>query len=414
MVRGLRPALTGRTLSRIEVRDPTLVQGCSATSLSRRGRGATVAGVVRRGKWVVLELADDRGIIVIQPRMTGGFWLVEPERPEHIRLAFHVEKPRATVWYCDIRRLGKISYFASADEAAEAFARSHGPDAAGDRPRPARRATGADRARHQADPDGPESPRGDRQHLRRRSASSRPHPPRASGRQALKEGGRPAAPGDRRGADDGHRAWRARASTRAIARCSASKAASWPRIPSMTAKTSPAGRANGRSSRPRSPDSSAGRLITALGARCGGDAIARKPSRSRFQPKPIAAARGAGGDPAPPDRTRLAIARAIRLAVKNGLAVAPREEWDHLLWAKFDGNIFEITDTIAYYDEDDDELVINRLAPGLGGHEGNISRPTNGRAISPRRSPDHIVRHEIGHALHYRRLTVCRTGRYLV
>ena len=129
MVRGLRPALTGRTLTRIEVRDPTLVQGCSATSLSRRGRGATVAGVVRRGKWVVLELADDRGIIVIQPRMTGGFWLVDPDRPEHIRLAFHVDKPRATVWYCDHRRLGKIYYFASAHEAAAAFARSHGPDA---------------------------------------------------------------------------------------------------------------------------------------------------------------------------------------------------------------------------------------------------------------------------------------------
>ncbi|MGP0068811.1 MAG: bifunctional DNA-formamidopyrimidine glycosylase/DNA-(apurinic or apyrimidinic site) lyase [Isosphaeraceae bacterium] len=129
MVRGLRPALTGRTLSRIEVRDPTLIQGCSATSLSRRGRGATVALVVRRGKWVVLELADHRGIIVIQPRMTGGFWLIEPQRPDHIRLAFHVEKPRATIWYCDTRRLGKIYYFAGADEAAVAFARSHGPDA---------------------------------------------------------------------------------------------------------------------------------------------------------------------------------------------------------------------------------------------------------------------------------------------
>ncbi|MGP0068810.1 MAG: hypothetical protein ACLQGP_35075 [Isosphaeraceae bacterium] len=61
----------------------------------------------------------------------------------------------------------------------------------------------------------------------------------------------------------------------------------------------------------------------------------------------------------PPDRTRLAIARAIRLSVKNGLSVAPEEEWDQLLWAKFDGNVFEINETIAYYDEDDDELVIN-------------------------------------------------------
>ena len=51
------------------------------------------------------------------------------------------------------------------------------------------------------------------------------------------------------------------------------------------------------------------------------------------------------------------------MAVKNGLAVAPREEWDYLLWAKFNGDIFEINDTIAYYDEDDDELVINDSHP---------------------------------------------------
>src|SRR4051812_14597099 len=111
MVRGLRPALTGLALRRLEVLDPSLVQGCSASSLSRRGRGATVARVTRRGKWVVIELAGDRGIIVIQPRMTGGFWLVNPRRPDHIRLAFHVEKPQATIWYCDTRRLGKICWF---------------------------------------------------------------------------------------------------------------------------------------------------------------------------------------------------------------------------------------------------------------------------------------------------------------
>ena len=111
------------------MRDPSLVQGCSAAELSRRGRGATVSRITRRGKWVVLELAGHRGIIVIQPRMTGGFWLVEPQRPEHIRLAFHVEKPRATIWYCDTRRLGKICWYADTKAAAQAFARSHGPDA---------------------------------------------------------------------------------------------------------------------------------------------------------------------------------------------------------------------------------------------------------------------------------------------
>ena len=83
----------------------------------------------RRGKWVVVTLAGHRGIIVIQPRMTGGFWLREPDRPDHIRLVFHVDKPGAMVWYCDTRRLGRIGWYQDAAEAAVAFAGSHGPDA---------------------------------------------------------------------------------------------------------------------------------------------------------------------------------------------------------------------------------------------------------------------------------------------
>jgi len=129
MVRGLRPALEGRRLRLLEILDPTLVQGCSASELARHGRGATVGQVGRRGKWVVVTLAGHRGIIVIQPRMTGGFWLLEPERPDHIRLVFHVDKPRAMVWYCDTRRLGKIGWYPGDQDAARAFARSHGPDA---------------------------------------------------------------------------------------------------------------------------------------------------------------------------------------------------------------------------------------------------------------------------------------------
>ena len=129
MVRGLRPAMTGRSLHRIEVLDSSLLQGCSARGLARVGRGATVSSVGRKGKWVVVTLADDRGIIVIQPRMTGGFWLKKPERASHIRLVFHLDEPRAMVWYCDTRRLGRIRWYATAEEAAEGFRRSHGPDA---------------------------------------------------------------------------------------------------------------------------------------------------------------------------------------------------------------------------------------------------------------------------------------------
>jgi formamidopyrimidine-DNA glycosylase len=129
MVRGLWPALQGRVVERIEVHDPFLIQGCEAAEFERRARKIAVAEVARRGKWVVITLADHRGLIVIQPRMTGGFWLVKPPRPEHIRLTFRLAKPPAMVWYCDTRRLGKIHWFADPEEAARAFARAHGPDA---------------------------------------------------------------------------------------------------------------------------------------------------------------------------------------------------------------------------------------------------------------------------------------------
>src|SRR5438045_3391163 len=83
MVRGLRPALEGRLVERIEVHDPFLIQGCEAAEFERRGRKVVVAEVTRRGKWVVILLADHRGLIVIQPRMTGGFWLIKPPRTDH-------------------------------------------------------------------------------------------------------------------------------------------------------------------------------------------------------------------------------------------------------------------------------------------------------------------------------------------
>ena len=129
MVRGLRPALEGARIRSVGVLDPKMLHGTDAEGLMRRGKGAVVASVGRRGKWVVIALGARRGIIVIQPRMTGGFWLVAPERPEHVRLTFALDGPHPSVWFCDARRLGKIGWFAGPDAAEAAFAHSHGPDA---------------------------------------------------------------------------------------------------------------------------------------------------------------------------------------------------------------------------------------------------------------------------------------------
>ncbi len=123
MVRGLRPALVGPDARSADGPRPVLAPGVHGRGVRAPGRGARVSsGSTRRGKWVVIALGGDRGIIVIQPRMTGGFWLVPPDRPDHVRLTFHLDGPDATVWFCDTRRLGKIAWYPDPDAAEAAFA----------------------------------------------------------------------------------------------------------------------------------------------------------------------------------------------------------------------------------------------------------------------------------------------------
>ena len=129
MVRGLRPAMAGLRILGVEMHDPFLLQGVSVEEFESRVGGSTVDRISRRGKWVVIILSGHRGSIVIQPRMTGGFWLVTPDRPDHVRLTFRMDAPGRTVWFCDNRRLGKVAWYADDTDAEAAFQRSQGPDA---------------------------------------------------------------------------------------------------------------------------------------------------------------------------------------------------------------------------------------------------------------------------------------------
>lgn len=128
MVRGLRRLLPG-VLDRLEVVDPLPLVGISAGDLEGRASGSRVISVERRGKWVVIALEPPRGLIVIQPRMTGGFRTWESDPLDHVRLIFHVRGLPRKIGFRDTRRLGKVEWFADPEAAERAFARSHGPDA---------------------------------------------------------------------------------------------------------------------------------------------------------------------------------------------------------------------------------------------------------------------------------------------
>lgn len=129
MVRALKPPLAGARLQRLEILDPRLCHADDPDHLAARLAGARIATVERRGKWVVIALESPAGLIVIQPRMTGGFWLVPPPHPRHTRLIFHVERLDQPIRYCDARRLGKLFWHPDRHALDAACARSQGTDA---------------------------------------------------------------------------------------------------------------------------------------------------------------------------------------------------------------------------------------------------------------------------------------------
>lgn len=69
--RTLRAAVAGKTIARIAVLHPALRRRVSAAQL-RRLRGATVAGVERRGKHQLLRL-EDGSVVHVHFRMTGDW-----------------------------------------------------------------------------------------------------------------------------------------------------------------------------------------------------------------------------------------------------------------------------------------------------------------------------------------------------
>ena len=115
VVRDLRPLLVGRTIAGVEVGERKLRRPWNAAwGPTLVGRTFTLAR--RRGKWIILELDDDRRLVV-HLGMTGQFTVADAasERPDHLHLTFGLIGGDVELRYRDIRRFGSVELFS--DEA---------------------------------------------------------------------------------------------------------------------------------------------------------------------------------------------------------------------------------------------------------------------------------------------------------
>jgi formamidopyrimidine-DNA glycosylase len=131
VARQLEPELEGRRIVSLEVLDPRWSRPVAPEALGERVTGATIEGLGRRGKYLLLALDGGR-TLVMHLRMTGNLVLVEGEEmldpsegrrlyegerstsERHLRARFVLDDGRE-VWFTDPRRFGEAFLIDDAD-----------------------------------------------------------------------------------------------------------------------------------------------------------------------------------------------------------------------------------------------------------------------------------------------------------
>ncbi len=129
--RQLEPEIAGREIAALEVLDPRWCRPTPPKRLEKAVAGARIAGLGRRGKYLLLGLDGDR-TLVMHLRMTGnlvlveggdvldpseGMRLYEGERStsaRHLRARFTLDDGRQ-LWFTDPRRFGEAFLIDDAD-----------------------------------------------------------------------------------------------------------------------------------------------------------------------------------------------------------------------------------------------------------------------------------------------------------
>jgi len=104
---GLEPKLVGRTFERVEIFDPRLTRPYDPLEVAAELQGERIAGLERRGKYLVVRFESGR-VLLVHLRMTGGFLHArgglgpdDPYRRAVVRL-----DDGSDVAYRDVRRFG--------------------------------------------------------------------------------------------------------------------------------------------------------------------------------------------------------------------------------------------------------------------------------------------------------------------
>jgi formamidopyrimidine-DNA glycosylase len=123
VARQLDPELSGRRIERLEVLDGRWSRPVAPETLGAAVSGATIRGLGRRGKYLLLALDEGR-TLVMHLRMTGNLVLVEGEdvvdpsegrrlyegerstSARHLRARFTLDDGRE-IWFTDPRRFGE-------------------------------------------------------------------------------------------------------------------------------------------------------------------------------------------------------------------------------------------------------------------------------------------------------------------
>jgi formamidopyrimidine-DNA glycosylase len=97
----LEPALTGRTLRRVEILDERLTRPFDPQAVAAELEDERVASVDRRGKYLLLRLESGR-VLLVHLRMTGSF---RRDDATHVRAVITLDDGSKIV-YRDVRRFG--------------------------------------------------------------------------------------------------------------------------------------------------------------------------------------------------------------------------------------------------------------------------------------------------------------------